>query len=451
MRFRAPRRAAAVVGGAVVTVGCGLGVGGLGAPGLDAGGYDASMPADEAMAPVEAAPEAEAAIVDASPQDPATTIETSGVSAGATGLAQQAHVFYATESARWWLLWVDDTDPLELQAASSPDFVTWTTATPLSLPATLQEVGGDFSAAYASIAGVDVVHVTLGLHFAAQDRRHYHVRATVSGAAILWGMPQPLAAVTDPKLVDPDGPATVITPDGHIWDSTGWAQYLGTGNEVAWESTGTDLGTSWDGNFGLQQGIAMAANTINARALFTVGTGASPVALWEVADQEPNPTNVAWSESGGFGWGMQADVFPAGKTQGADDWDAVLVSATDLRAVRRALDSSYDHASFDGTSWTAMTPPTSDPGLVETGVVTLSDGPRVAVVAIGSDAAQSVRMTEWDGVSWAAWKTLDGVPAGRSALSGWSTTGHAAVVWTQAVPGSTDGGSAVIAGMVVQL
>ena len=75
----------------------------------------------------------------------------------------------------------------------------------------------------------------------------------------------------------------------------------------------------------------------------------------------------------------------------------------------------------------------------------------MAVVAIGSDAAQSVRMTEWDGVAWAAWKTLDGVPAGRSTLSGWSTTGHAAVVWTQATPGSTDGGSAGIAGMIVQL
>ena len=189
------------LGGAVVVVvaGCGLGLGGLGAPVADAGTPDVTTAGDDATSPTEAAADGERASRRARRILRRRSCS-SGASAGATGLAQQTHVLYAANAQRWWLLWIDGGQPLELQAASSPDFVTWTTATPLSLPAALQDEGGDFSAAYASIAGVDVLHVTLGLHFAATDRRHFHVRATVAGGALLWGTPQQLAAVTDTSL-----------------------------------------------------------------------------------------------------------------------------------------------------------------------------------------------------------------------------------------------------------
>jgi hypothetical protein len=440
-------------GGAVAVVpGCGLGLSGLGAsPGADASGDDTIAPdapsVDDGGQHDEEA--LDAADADAA-RDPAATLAQAGPIATGTGLAQQTHILYATHSARWWLFWIAAGQPQQLQVSSSPDFVTWTAATPLALPAAHGGIGGNFSATYADLGGVDVVHLTFSLHFAPSDSRHLHARATLSGGAILWGQPLQLTQI-DSTLGDPDGPATMVMPDGHVWDSTGWAQYLGTGNEVAWESSGTDQGTSWDGVFGGQQGIATATDTVNARALFTVGTGADPFALWDLGDQEPYPSNVGWSQNT-IGWSlMPGIVFPTGKMQSSDDWDAVLVSPTDLRVLRRTIDSNYDHLSYDGSSWTTMAAPPSDPGLIGTGVVAISDGPRVAIVAIGSDPASSVRMTEWTGVSWSAWTTLDGFPAQRGALSGWSSTGHAAVIWTEAPAGQDAGGNYVVMGMPVQL
>lgn len=412
---------------------CGLALDGLGAAAPDAstGGVDGGGDAEpsEAGEGDDASSEADA------PGDAAAStvnITSVGAITEPTGLAQETHLLYATHSGRWWLFWIEDTQPYELQATSSPDFVTWTDATPLDLPASHGEQGGNYSVAYADIAGVDVVHITIDLHFpdadAGPDRRHFHARASLSGGAILYDTPEQVTMVTDPALVDPDGPATIVTSDERVWDSSGWANYMGTGNEVAWESEGFDLGTSWDGMLGLQQNLAAEAHTVNART-FAVA-GGSLVALWELADQEPDPTNVAWSKLGTLGWGTAANVFP-GNSQSANDWDVVEVSANDLRVVRRALDGSFDHLRYDGMTWTTLPAPPPDPGLADSGLVLLTDGTRVAVVTIASDAASSVRLLVWDGAAWGAWSTLEGSTASRRYLSAWSSPGHNAVLWTQ--------------------
>jgi hypothetical protein len=182
---------------------------------------------------------------------------------------------------------------------------------------------------------------------------------------------------------------------------------------------------------GLQQGLAAETHTVNART-FAVA-GGSLVAFWELADQEPDPTNVAWSQNGILGWGTPASVFdvnPA-KTQGVNDWDVVEVSAGDLRVVRRGVDGTFDHVRYDGTTWTTLPAPPSEPGLTDSGLVLLTDGTQVAVVTIADDAASSVRMVVWDGSAWGAWSTLEGSTASRRYLSAWSGPGHDAVLWTQ--------------------
>jgi hypothetical protein len=190
------------------------------------------------------------------------------------------------------------------------------------------------------------------------------------------------------------------------------------------------MGTSWDGMLGLQQNIATAAYTVNART-FAIA-GGNLLALWEYADQDPDPTNVAWSQFDVIlGWASPDLVFTP-NSQSANDWDVVEVSTDDLRVVRRALDGSYDHLRYDGTTWTVLPPPPNDPGLAESGVVLLANAPHVAVLAIGSDAATSVRMVVWDGTTWGAWSTLEGSPVSRRYLSAWSSPGHTAVLWTQA-------------------
>jgi len=428
----------ACAGAAGIAPACGLALDGLGSA-----AHDASTGVDSG----DDAEPAEAGGGDDAPSGPdapglgdgaasTVTITSVGAITQPTGLAQETHLLYATHSARWWLFWIEDAQPYELQATSSLDFTTWTAATPLVLPASLDEQGGDFSVGYADIAGVDVVHITLGLHFpdadAGPDRRHFHARASLSGGAILYDPPEQVTMVTDPGLTEPDGPATIVTSDHRVWDSSGWANDTTTGNEVAWESAGFDLGTSWDGMLGQQQNIAMAAYTVNART-FAVA-GGSLVAFWELADQEPDPTNVAWSENGILGWGTPAAVFNPPKPQSANDWDVVAVSASDLRVVRRALDGSFDHLRYDGTTWTTLPAPPPDPGLAESGLVLLANGMDVAVVTIASDASSSVRMLVWDGSTWGTWSTLEGSTASRRYLSAWSSPGHDAVLWTQQTP-----------------
>jgi hypothetical protein len=421
---------------------CGLSVTGLGAP-VDDAGTDALASVDGgADGDLEAAPssdaDAEGSDEGAVPTGP-VHVASVGAVVDATGLAQQTHLVYATHSARWWLFWFDDAQPAQMQASSSPDFVTWTAATPLALPGSHGNQGADLSVAYADIAGTDVLHLTLSLHFpAANDRRHFHVRATLSGAAILYGAVAQLAMVTDSSLVDPDGPATMITADGHVWDATGWATYQGAGNEVAWQSTGTDLGTSWDGKLGAQQNIAAAQTTVNARTFADVeGKNATVVALWELGDAEPDPTNVAYSTPGIIGWNGAANVFP-GAPQSADDWDAVMVGPGDLRVIRRTLDGTYELLGYDGNAWTPLFPPPSDPWLAESGIVLLTDGAHLAVVAIAGDGASSVRQIVWNGVEWGAWATIEGSSAGRRGLTAWSSPGHYAVMWSESTSSGSD-------------
>jgi hypothetical protein len=148
----------------------------------------------------------------------------------------------------------------------------------------------------------------------------------------------------------------------------------------------------------------------------------------------PYPSNVAWSQNGILGWGTPANVFPSGKSQSFDDWDFVSVGADDLRVVRRSIDMTFDHLRYDGMTWTTLPAPPPDPGVVESGLVLLTDGTNVAVVTIAHDAASSVRMIVWNGSAWGAWSTLEGSPAGRSYLSAWSSPGHNAVLWTQQTP-----------------
>jgi hypothetical protein len=439
------RRGLALFAG-VIASGCGLSTSGLfaagdgGPPGSPplTGPDGAPLPPSEGGAPIDGAASDspwQPPPSDGPPVTPTAAIVGVGNVANETGIAQGAHLVYATHAARWFLFFIDDAHANLLQTISSSDFVVWTPGASLTLPASHGNQGADLTVAYADIAGDDVVHIGIGLHFpASNDRRHFHVRAAISGAAVTFGTPLQITQVNDPQLVEPDGPATLVTPDGYIWDSSGWAAYMGgTGNEIAWQSTGLDLGASWDGNMGAQQNVDQLVHTVNARALTQLPAGGL-LALYELADVEPDPTNVAWSTYAvGAGWGQSHVVFGTPASQSADDWDVAEVSTTDVRLVRRSLAGAYEQSSFDGAQWNVLSAPPSDPGRAESGVVLLANGTSLALVAIGSDAANSVRVVTWDGSRWGNWSTLEGSTGSRAYLSAVSASapGHAAVIWTQ--------------------
>ena len=436
--------AIAAAGVAVVTaLGCGLALEGLGpdvagddgGPGDDGGGVEADVAVEGDAPPVDDGPEPE---TDAPPVGDGgfstVTLASVGAISSATGLAQQTHLVWASHSARWWLFWLDPAQPLQLQASWSSDFVSWTLAGPLVLPLPHGNEAANFSVAYADLGGVDVVHFALGGHDTATGNRvHGHVRATIVGASITYGSVSPLSSVSDPTFADPDGPATIVAADGTVWDASGWAG-TAPGGETVWASAAPDVGGAWSGSFLVQEVLASTPNPVNART-FATATGGPLLALWELGDQQPNPTRLGWTQYvSGTVWIPSNVVFNA-STQSANDWDAVPVGPNDVRLVRRRIDGAFEHASFTG-SWGSFDAPPADPGLAGSGIVLLTDGKRVGLVAIGSDAAASVRMVVWDGAAWGAWKTLEGTTAGRGFLSGWSSPGHAAVIWTE-VAGSS--------------
>jgi hypothetical protein len=439
-----------VVAGASGAGGCTLGVTGLelsseGGVGVDASseGGDGAADGGEASVPTDGA--ASEGAPKAGP-GPDAIVPVGGVQS-ATGLAQGAHLVYANHAARWWLFYVSDAQPMALQTLSSADFVTWTPGATLALGGLHDDQGGNFSVAYADLGGDDVVHVTYGLHLPPPlDRHHYHVRATISGSTITFGTPLDLSDIGSAQLVEPDGPAVYVSSDGRVWDASGWATFMGTGNEVAWASTGFDLGVSWDGLFGPQQGIGAGMHTVNARQLATAGGVGTMVALWEKADAEPDPTNVEWSQLNGVGWSAPQDVFPAAGSQSANDWGAATLSNGYLHVVRRKLTGGFEQQLFDGVSWQTAPAPPDDPGLAESGVAVLTDGNVVSVFAIASDAADSVRQNVWNTSAWGAWSTVEGSSVPRRYLSGYASGTHAAIIWTQA-----NGASYEIAGKLVTL
>jgi len=416
-------------------------------------GFDGAGSADIASDDAAAGAETGAALPDgapgpdgAAPPDaadgglpPPTTVvlAPAGTVAAPTGNAQQTHLVYAVHSQRWWLFTIDSNDVNALHTYSSADFVTWVAGASLAMPYTHANEGGNFSVAYADLGGTDVVHIGFSHRIASNDRRHLHTRATIAAGAIAFGTPQEVVAVTDPLLIDPDGCATVISPDGHVMDLTGWAPYGGlstqTGNACAYLASNVDTGASWTSGFGARDDIATAIRTMNARVGLPT-TGSQVVSLWETADLEPSPTNVGWAQWNGSSWGIAGYVFATALSQGYNDWAVTRLTNGEIHAVRRTALGADQHRKLVAGSWTDGQAIAAMPGVLNGGLVLLSLDTRMLLATIGSDTAKSVDVATWDGATWSAWSAIESAPGARTFLSGHaSPVGGAALLWTEQV------------------
>ena len=91
-------------------------------------------------------------------------------SADGTGLSHQEHLFYAVNSARWWLVYPDQIDTMRLRMAWSTDLLTWSDAGSIVLVNDLRNVsaqsdgiGTNLAVAYRNISATDVVHIVYKL------------------------------------------------------------------------------------------------------------------------------------------------------------------------------------------------------------------------------------------------------------------------------------------------
>jgi hypothetical protein len=380
--------------------------------------------------------------IEAGPTGPVTLASAGNVSA-ATGNAQQTHVIWAVNAKRWWLFYIDN-DNTHLKTRSSADFAVWTDGPSLGLTHSNAAEGRNFTVSYASLGGADVVHVSFS-HAESSKLSHTHTRGVINGVSIAWGTPIEVCNdQTGPS--GPDGPATLVTTNGDVWDATGFvisqSSTAGHYNEDMFHASATDNGSSWSATFA-QTTIEIVPKTSNNRAIIQ---GVVPVAFWEKGDSDPLPSNVHIS-SFITSWSSPADVFGQDAPQDPNDWDAVALASGEVHVVRALQSGGYEHV-LGTTSIAIASPPATTPRTTGSGVVLLADRAHLAVFDLGSDG--SVQESKWSGAQFSTWATI--APARtRAFLSGHCPdldahpeAGGCALVWTE--PAS--GGFAIVGTLV---
>ena len=392
----------------------------------------------------------DAAVETAAPDAGQTPIASVGSVATETGNAQQTHVIWAAGAKRWWLFTIDD-DTTHIKTRSSADFVTWTDGASLALAHTNGGEGRNFSVAYASVGGADVVHLSVS-HAEPSTLTHSHTRALVTGSTIAFGAPVDIGTPVAVATEGPDGNVTMIGPDGSVWDSFGFTISQGTNsgmghyNEDVYAASSPDTGApAWSATFA-QTTIEVVNQRSNAHALVY---DTAPLAVWEDGNNEPDPTNLH-DASFQSSWSSPATVFSTDSAQDPNDWGVAVLRAGSLvetHVVRGVTSGSYDHVYGAGGPSVGGAPPPSarTPG---TGVVLLADPAHLAAFAIAADG--SIQRSRWDGSQFAGWETI--APARtRAFLSGYCPdlgahpeAGGCALIWTE--PGT---GGYEVGGMIV--
>jgi hypothetical protein len=362
--------------------------------------------------------------------------------ATATGRPGSGHLFYASDTAAWWLLWVNAGDDTLLRSAWSTDLLTWTAAETTYLALGL---GGGYSlaAAYRSIASTDVVHIGYGVRVSATLHRTYHLRATITAGSITFGASAEIATAatgTDAGTVYTDAIAVGYDSTNKVYRQSSYIDAASnTGNPNTAISTNADAGTSWTPGFGASTQYEQVAQLCWSAANFDLGSGAV-LALWDNGANTTTHTDLRWSKWTGS-WSAAANVFGSSSTQDANDWGAAERTNTDVHVVRRLTSTTYEHRRFNGTAWSAGQAIPSQANKTGAGLFMASDGVDVWLLVVASDAANSVQYVKWSSGSstWGSWAVHEASTQVRTALSGSETVAAStiAVCWTETTPDGT--------------
>jgi hypothetical protein len=381
-------------------------------------------------------------------------IANAGSVSAATGNAQQTHVIWAVNAKRWWLFYIDD-DLMSLKTRSSSDFTTWEDGPTLALTFTNAREGRNFSVAYASLGGVDVVHISFS-HVVDADAGplvHTHTRAVISDGGITFGTPNETCSFDGADPTVPDGPATIIDANGYVWDATGFVASMGTNgmgafNEDVFQSSSADDGQTWTNAFS-QTTVEVVMTTVNARAFLSTDY---LFAVWEGGDQDPDPTNLHFAQYSGS-WQKPASVYDDDDEQDINDWDVAALTTTqgvEGHIVRALLAGGYEHAYGTGGSGMNGVAPANQPRTAGTGLVLLADPSHLAAFDITTSGA--ITTSRWNGTAWSAWTVVTSATS-PTFLSGYCPNldahpgaGGCALIWTQPVTGGF-----AVAGQLVSL
>ena len=360
------------------------------------------------------------------------------VGADATGTPHSGHLFYAVNSARWWFIYVRPATPTILRSAWSTDLLAWTDDATATLAQSVGK-GTDLVAAYRNIAATDVLHVGYSVKLSNTDRRHYHLRATISGSTLTWAADAQISfTATGSYAPDaPDGPSLAYDSADKLWTHSGFAVSSGSGSVAgAWheQSTNADAGTSWTAGWGTPAQDEAIAASVASRSMLDLGA-TTMLSLWDDGATDTNLNDVRWSKFSGT-WGAPANVFASVISIVKQDWGACLRTTTDVHAVRRTAATTYEHRRFNGTSWSAGASIPTQASKAGAGVFLSSDGTDVWCFVIDSAAGNAIRSCKWSSGTgtWGAWTDVETSSQVRTALSGHRTAvagGIIGLAWTE--------------------
>jgi hypothetical protein len=346
----------------------------------------------------------------------ANTILSSTTIANPSGNAQQVHVIYAVNSARWWAFWIAGNT---IATAYSSDGITWTTASTFSITATATADGRALSVTYNNLASVDVVHLNY-IHASGGTEFASHVRATISGTSISFGSGTDLSSDTYGNA--PMGDVVVVDTAGIVWVDTGLGLTVG-GDTGIFKSSNADAGGSWTNAWGSVSIIdATQPNGTWGRALIAMASGKVLSVTTdgnETSATSANTQDLNWSQYNGTSWPAVASVFGTGVSMSPNDWGIAKVSTTDVHVVRRTGTNTYAHRRFNGTSWSAGQSIPTQTSKANSGIALYSDGTNLWAFIIDSASGNAVRYCKWtaSGPSWGSWTDLEATSATRDKVS----------------------------------
>lgn len=386
---------------------------------------------------------------------PFAIVSGSGVTPYSIGYGEQLHLIYAKNDHAYWLFYFDAATPGAFAATWSPDLVTWSSPTHLALPPndTLAD-GYSFSVAYVADGTTDAVHIVADTRVSGSGYQAVHVRATLSGHAVAQLSSVSLPSATNGASCYNDGPTTLVTASGTVYDVTAWADHtsLGTNcdtdifrssvNEPAWSGTTT---FSEVGYFPSVPGYAYSHDLV---ALPDAG---SVLAVFpdQDTDGETNFASMGTALSGKFPASepngtyldASAEPFAASNSYASyNDWSVWRLADKNVHVVRHAFPSggstpdAFEEVIFDGQAWTPVpVPPPAVPSPDNSGVVLLGDcNPAHGMLLVTLDTSSALQIAKSPAPG--AWSTRNLVVPGSNRLQvagGGCVNGKAILLFTQ--------------------
>lgn len=358
-----------------------------------------------------------------------TIISSVGTLVRQTKTSQQRAIIH--DGTRWWVFYFKSTSANTLFYAYSSNLLSWTESSTGLIAANNQDSGT-----------LDILYdnnvVILSFLNDSGIPRTY-LRGVISGTTITWGSELDVtnSALTFNASAERCN-ALVLQSDNKIiyaWDDqSGNIAFRRSTNVIG--PTFSDVGANWIGLGGISLG-----NWI--WRLKVLDISGSILAIWN--DRSGGNDYLRWNKclNSGTTWDGATNFFSA--TAGADgrQWDAVKVTATDVKLLCINATNTFAFYKHNGTSVSSSTAPSwPTNGLnVNSGLCLITDGTDIWAFIIRGDANKTLTYNKYTTSldSWGGWVDIESTIDGTDVTATYSlVTNRIAILYTKSNGGNYD-------------